>query len=172
MNYKKYIRNVNDFPEKGIIFRDIGPLLLDARALRGAVAQLFQKIKGLKIDKVVGIDARGFILAGIIAYKLKAGLVMVRKAGKLPWNVETIETDIEYGKRILEIQKDSIKKSERVLVVDDVLATGGTVLSSIKLVEKLDGKVVGALFLISLDYLPGKQKLVDYKIYSLINYKK
>ena len=171
MDFKKKIRNISGFPKKGIIFRDIGPLLEDKKALKKTIDQLVKKFKGKKIDKVVGIDARGFILAGILADRLKAGMVMVRKKGKLPYKTECQEFDLEYGKGILEIHKDSIKKGEKVLLVDDVLATGGTMLATAKLVEKLKGKIVGITFLITLDYLPGKEKLKDYQVFSLVNYK-
>ncbi len=171
MDLKKKIRNISGFPKKGIIFRDIGPLLEDKKALKKAIDQLVKKFKGEKIDKVVGIDARGFILAGILADRLKAGMVMVRKKGKLPYKTESQEFDLEYGKGILEIHKDSIKKGEKVLLVDDVLATGGTMLATAKLIEKLKGKIAGIAFLITLDYLPGKEKLKDYQVFSLVNYK-
>jgi len=171
MDLKKKIRNIPDFPQKGIIFRDIGPLLEDKKALKKAIDQLVKKFKNKKIDKIVGIDARGFILAGILADRLKAGMVMVRKKGKLPYKTECQEFDLEYGKGILEIHKDSIKKGEKVLLVDDVLATGGTMLATAKLVEKLKGKIMGIAFLITLDYLPGKERLKDYQIFSLVNYK-
>ena len=171
MDLKKKIRNIPDFPQKGIIFRDIGPLLEDKKALKDMINQLVKKFKNKKIDKVVGIDARGFILAGILADRLKAGMVMVRKKGKLPYKTESQEFDLEYGKGILEIHRDSIKKGEKVLLVDDVLATGGTMLATAKLIEKLKGKIVGIAFLITLDYLPGKEKLKDYQVFSLVNYK-
>ena len=171
MDLKKKIRNIPDFPQKEVIFRDIGPLLEDKKALKDMINQLVKKFKNKKIDKVVGIDARGFILAGILADRLKAGMVMVRKKGKLPYKTESQEFDLEYGKGILEIHRDSIKKGEKVLLVDDVLATGGTMLATAKLIEKLKGKIVGIAFLITLDYLPGKEKLKDYQVFSLVNYK-
>ena len=172
INLKSKIRNIPDFPQKGIIFRDIGPLLEDKKAFRYAIDELVKKLRKLKVDKVVGIDARGFILAGILADRLGAGVVMVRKKGKLPYKTESIEYDLEYGKSTLEIHKDSIKKRERVLLVDDVLATGGTMLATAKLVEKLKGKIVGIVFLIILDYLSGREKLEKYPVFSLINYKR
>lgn len=171
MDLKKKIRNIPDFPQKGIIFRDIGPLLEDKRAFRFMVKELVKKAGKLKIDKVVGIDARGFILAGVLAHELGAGMVMVRKKGKLPFKTQSMEYDLEYGKAILEIHKDSIRKGEKVLLVDDVLATGGTMLAAAKLVEKLGGEIAGIIFLIILDYLPGKEKLKDYNVFSLIEYK-
>lgn len=170
VDLKTKIRNIPDFPQKGIVFRDIGPLLEDREAFQEMVNQFLKKIGNRKIDKVVGIDARGFILAGVLAEKLNAGMVMVRKKGKLPFETESIEYDLEYGKGILEIHKDSIKPGERVLLVDDVLATGGTMFAVANLVEKLKGKVVLIAFLIDLKYLPGDEKLKKYRIISLVNY--
>lgn len=171
MNFRKIIRNIPDFPQKGIIFRDIAPLLEDKKAFKAAIDQIIKKLKGKKIDKVVGIDARGFILAGILADRLKAGMVMIRKKGKLPFETESEKFDLEYGKAVLEVHKDSIKKGEKVLIVDDVLATGGTMLATTKLVKKLKGDIIGIVFLIILDYLPGREKLKDYQLFSLVNYK-
>lgn len=167
---KGLIRNIPDFPQKGIVFRDISPLLENRESFREMTGQMLSKIGDLKIDKVVGIDARGFILAGILAERLKAGMVMIRKKGKLPFETESVEYDLEYGKSTLEMHRDSIKKGEKVLLADDVLATGGTMEASVKLVEKLGGKVVGIMFLIVLDYLEGRKKLNKYKIFSLIDY--
>ena len=172
MDLKRKIRNIPNFPQKGIIFRDIGPLLEDKKALRFAINQFVKKFKNKKIDKVVGIDARGFILAGILADRLKAGLVMVRKKGKLPYETEAEEFDLEYGKATLEIHKDSIFPGEKVLLIDDVLATGGTMAATAKLVEKLKGKIVAIAFLIILDYLSGREKLKNYPVFSLVNYQK
>lgn len=170
MNLKKKIRDIPDFPEKGIIFRDIAPLLEDKEAFAEAIDQLLEIIGQIKVDKVVGIDARGFILAGILANKLNAGMVMVRKKGKLPFATEALEYDLEYGKAVLEMHNDSIKPGEKVLLVDDVLATGGTMAAAAQLVEKLQGEVIGLIFLIVLGYLPGKEKLRKYHIISLIEY--
>ncbi|HUW22042.1 MAG TPA: adenine phosphoribosyltransferase [Candidatus Bathyarchaeia archaeon] len=168
---KKKIRRIVDFPEKGIVFWDIAPLLEDKKALKYLVGRLVFKYKNKKIDKVVGIDARGFILAGILAERLGAGIVMVRKQGKLPCQVESADIDIEYGKRTLEIQKNSIFPGDRVLLIDDVLATGGTMEAVANLVKKLKGKIVAIAFLIVLDYFPGRDKLKNYRLDSLINYK-
>lgn len=170
MDLKTKIRNIPDFPQKGIIFRDIAPLLEDRKAFRQAINRLVVKVEKLKIDKVVGIDARGFILAGVLADRLKTGMVMIRKKGKLPFETESAEVELEYGKATLEIQRDSIRPGERVLLIDDVLATGGTMLAAAKLVEKLKGKIAGIAFLIGLDYLPGKKKLKKYPVFCLINY--
>ena len=172
MDLKKKIRHIPDFPQKGVVFRDITPLLEDRRALRFAINQLVERLKNKKVDKVVGVDARGFILAGILADRLEAGMVMVRKKGKLPYETRSEEFDLEYGRAVLEIHKDSIKPGEKVLLVDDVLATGGTMVATAKLVEELKGKIVGIAFLIILDYLSGRRKLKQYPLFSLINYRK
>ena len=170
INLKGKIRNIPDFPQKGVIFRDIAPVLEDKKTFSLVVRELVNKVKNLEIDKVVGIDARGFILAGVLAKELETGMVMVRKKGKLPFRVESLEYDLEYGRAVLEIQKDSLKPEEKVLLVDDVLATGGTMYTAAKLVEKLGGKVVGIVFLITLRYLSGREKLKDYRVFSLVNY--
>jgi len=172
IDFKAKIRDIPDFPQKGIIFRDIAPLLEDAKAFDQAVKVFVKKFQNKKIDKVVGVDARGFILAGILAHELKAGLVMVRKKGKLPYQTEAAEYDLEYGRAVLEIHQDSIEKGEKVLLVDDVLATGGTMAATAQLVKKLGGQIVAMAFLIILDYLPGRQKLKNYLLFSLVNYSK
>lgn len=169
MNLKKIIRRFPDF--KGVVFWDICPLLEDKKALRFVVERFVEEYKNKKIDKVVGIDARGFILGGILADRLGAGMVMVRKKGKLPYETEGEEVDIEYAKRSLEIHKDSIRPGERILIIDDVLATGGTMSAVAKLVKKMKGRIVGIAFLIILDYLPGREKIKNYPIFSLVDYK-
>jgi adenine phosphoribosyltransferase len=171
-DFKKKIRNIPDFPKKGIVFRDISPLLEDKDYFKEAISFLVKSVGKDKIDKVVGIDARGFILAGVMAEKLNAGMVMVRKAGKLPYKTEVVEYDLEYGKEVLEIQKDSIKPGEKILLVDDVLATGGSMSAAVRLVEKLGGEVVKIVFLIVLDYLPGRKVLGKYNLISLVDYQK
>lgn len=172
MDLKAKIRNIPDFPQKGVIFRDIGPLLEDNAAFGHVINRFVEEFKDKKIDKVVGIDARGFILASALAYRLGAGLVMVRKKGKLPYETESEEYDLEYGKATLEIHKDSVKPQEKILLIDDVLATGGTMSTTAKLVEKLEGKIVGIAFLAILDYLSGREKLKKYRLFSLVNYEK
>ncbi len=170
MDLKKFIRDVPDFPEKGIIFKDITTLLKDKNAFKYVVDLMCEKYIDKKIDKVVGIESRGFIFGGIVAYKLGCGLVLARKSGKLP--SEKIEQDytLEYGVNSIEIHTDSIKQGENVIIVDDLLATGGTGVAVAKLVERLKGKIIGLEFLIELGFLNGREKLKDYNINSYIYY--
>ncbi|MBN2400413.1 MAG: adenine phosphoribosyltransferase [Candidatus Aminicenantes bacterium] len=172
MELDKLIRDVPDFPKKGIIFKDITTLLQDGDAFRQAMNQIMKKYleTDAKIDKVVGIEARGFILGGVLAYKLGCGFVPARKPGKLPAQTIREEYTLEYGSNALEIHQDSINKGERVLVVDDLLATGGTALASARLVEKMGGEVVAIQFLIELGFLHGREKLLKYPLHSLIVY--
>ena len=172
INFRDKIRDVKDFPEKGVIFRDIAPLLEDKVSFSAMADELAGKVKHLKIDKIAGIDARGFILAAILAQKLGTGLVMLRKKGKLPLATESVEYDLEYGKATLEIHRDSVSPGENVLLVDDVLATGGTMAAAVELIQKVRGNIVGVLFLAVLDYLPGKKKLESLPLYCLLNYEK
>ena len=164
------IREVPDWPKKGISFKDITPLLEDGDAFLKVINALALPYKESKIDKVVGIDARGFIFASAVAYKLKTGLAIVRKKGKLPYETISKSYSLEYGKNVLEIHKDSIKKGERVAIIDDVLATGGTAKAVISLVEKLGGKIIGISFLSELSYLKGRKLLGNKNIKSLIKY--
>lgn len=166
---KSKIREISDFPTPGINFKDITPLLEDKEAFRAAIDGIYDHFRGAPIDKVVGIDARGFLLASAVAYLAGSGMVIVRKKGKLPYEKIVREHDLEYGRGVLEIHTDSIKKGERVLVVDDVLATGGTVEAAVKLVEELGGQVIGLGFLLEIP-LGGRQKLKNYEIKSLIKY--
>ncbi|MDO8523066.1 MAG: adenine phosphoribosyltransferase [bacterium] len=168
-NLKAKIREINDFPTPGVHFKDITPLLEDPVTFCEAIDGIAGFFKDKKIDKVVGIDARGFLLASAVAYLLKAGMVVVRKKGKLPWDKILREHDLEYGKGSLEMHIDSIKKGERVLIVDDVLATGGTAEAAIKLAEELGGKIVGIAVLLELP-MGGQEKLKNYNIKSLIKY--
>lgn len=170
VDFKKKIREIKDFPQKGIMFRDITPLLGDKKTFKAVVREMVNLTNHLKADKIVGIDARGFILAGILAEKLGAGMTMVRKLGKLPFETESEEYDLEYGKATLQIHKDAILPGEKVIIVDDVLATGGTMSAAVRLVERLNGEIVGIVFLASLDYLNGKNKLNKYNLISLVNY--
>ena len=170
LRLKDYIRDVPGFPKPGILFRDITPLLVDKRALREAINLLSSKFKNKKIEVVVAAEARGFILGGAVAHKLNAGFAPVRKRGKLPWETCSADYSLEYGKDSLEIHKDAFKPGARILVLDDLLATGGTVKAIIDLVSQLGGKIVGICFLIELTDLRGRQKLKGYPVYSLIRY--
>jgi len=168
--FKDCIRNIPDFPKPGILFRDITTLLKDNRAFKHALDALANKYKNKKIDKIVAVEARGFILGGAVAYRLGAGFVPVRKKGKLPWKTNSATYELEYGVDTLEIHHDAISAGERVLIVDDLLATGGTVKAVTDLVKQLQGKIVGIAFLIELTDLKGKDKLKGYPVYSLIKY--
>jgi adenine phosphoribosyltransferase len=161
-------RDVPGFPKKGIVFKDITPLLQDGRRFREIIDRFGERYRDKGIDVVVSVEARGFIIGPAIAYKLGAGVVPVRKKGKLPWRCYQASYDLEYGTDTLEIHQDAIKPGERVLIVDDLLATGGTVAAVINLVEKLKGKVVEVAFLIELTALKGRERIKDYPVFSLI----
>ena len=165
-----HIRDVADFPRPGIVFRDITPLLAEPAAFRATVDTLVDHVADLQVDKVVAIEARGFIVAAPLAYRLGAGLVPVRKSGKLPRAVEREEYALEYGTDSLEVHADAIGRGESVLIVDDVLATGGTASAAVRLVEKLGATVAGLIFLIELDVLEGRDHLDGYRVHSLIHY--
>jgi len=165
-----YIRNIPNFPKPGILFRDITTLLKDKSAFKQAVDALARKYKNKKIDLVVAVEARGFILGGALAHKLGAGFVPVRKKGKLPWKTSAVTYALEYGTDTLEMHQDAIKAGDKVLIVDDLLATGGTVDAVTDLVKQKRGKIIGIAFLIELTDLRGIDKLKDYPVYSLIKY--
>lgn len=170
LKLKDYIRNISDFPKPGIMFRDITTLLKDKKAFKHAVDALVSKYKNKKVDVVVAVEARGFVLGGTIAYKLGAGFIPVRKKGKLPWKTHSVTYSLEYGTDTLEIHTDAIKPGDRVLIVDDLIATGGTVKAVADLVKNLKGKIVGIAFLIELSELGGCKQLKGYPVYSLIKY--
>lgn len=170
MDLKKYVRDIPDFPEEGISFKDITPLLQDANALASAADALFELIKNKKVDKVVGMESRGFFFAPLLATRLNAGFVPVRKRGKLPHQIISEPYALEYGTDVLEIHVDSILKGEKVLIHDDVLATGGTAKAVCKLIEKLGGEVVQCNFLLELKFLKGRDKLSGYGVEALIQY--
>lgn len=170
MDYKSLIREVPDFPKKGISFKDITTLLKDGPALRQVTDELAAHFVDLKPDVIVGAESRGFLLGAPLAYKMGCGLVVVRKPGKLPAAVAKVSYQLEYGEDSLEIHLDSIKAGQRVLVVDDLLATGGTMAATAELVKKLQGEIVGFAFLIELDDLKGRQKLEPYEVYSMVHY--
>lgn len=167
---KDYVRSIPDFPEKGIIFRDITTILKDSEGFKLAIDSIQEKLKDIDFDFVLGAESRGFILGAPIAYNLKKGFIPVRKKGKLP--CETIEEtyDLEYGKATLEIHKDSIKPGQKVVIIDDLIATGGTLQAIIKLVERLGGEVVKIVCLIDLPELKGKEKLKGYDIETNITF--
>jgi adenine phosphoribosyltransferase len=167
---KSLIRDIPDFPQPGIVFKDITPLLADEIAFSTVIDLIVVHYGRGSVDKVVGIEARGFILASPVAYHFGAGFIPVRKAGKLPWDTESAEYELEYGTETLEIHKDALAPGERVLIVDDVLATGGTAKATASLVERLGGKVIGIACLIELGFLQGRDKLQDYDFFSLITY--
>ena len=170
LNLKNHIRNIPDFPKPGILFRDITTLLKDKKAFKQAVDALAAKFKNKKIDAVVAVEARGFILGGAIAHKLGAGFVPVRKKGKLPAATNSVTYDLEYGTDTLAMHHDARSPQDKVLIVDDLLATGGTVKAVTDLVKQIQGKIAGIAFLIELKDLKGKNKLKDYAVFSLIKY--
>jgi adenine phosphoribosyltransferase len=164
------IREIPDFPKPGILFYDITTLLKDAAAYREAIDLMIAPYRELGVDVVVGMESRGFIFSSPIAYQLNAGLVPVRKLGKLPSETISVEYALEYGSNTLEIHKDAIQPGQRVLIVDDLLATGGTVRGTIELVERLQGQIVGLAFLVELLFLKGRERLQGYKTTSVIQY--
>ncbi|MFT5978494.1 MAG: adenine phosphoribosyltransferase [Candidatus Azotimanducaceae bacterium] len=167
---RSYVRDIADYPIEGVTFRDITPLLGNAAALAQAVDGMVEQFEGVAIDHVVGVEARGFIFGAAVAYRAGAGFVPVRKAGKLPWAVVREEYSLEYGSDKLEIHRDAIHPGERILIVDDVLATGGTAAATAKLVEALGGVIAGLAFLIEIDELGGRAKLGDRSAKALLHY--
>jgi adenine phosphoribosyltransferase len=167
---RSFVRDIRDYPTEGVTFRDITPLLGDAQAFAHAVDGLVESFDGLSVDRVVGVESRGFIFASAVAYHIGAGLVPVRKAGKLPWAVVREEYDLEYGSDKLEIHRDAIHPGERILVIDDVLATGGTAAATARLVETLGGVIGGLGFVIELDELGGRAQVGERTVKSLLRY--
>lgn len=167
---KGKIRDVPDFPKPGVVFKDITPLLADSRTFRAALDLLGDRYRDRGIQVVVGVEARGFIIGSALAYKLGAGHVLIRKAGKLPFRTHRAVYQLEYGTDTLEIHEDALEAGTRVIIADDVLATGGTVGAAIDLVNKLGGKIVEIAFLLELTFLKGREKLADYPVFSLIQY--
>lgn len=170
MDIEKYIRDIADFPKKGVIFKDITPLLNDAEAMRYATQQLLKLVGDQKIDKVVGMESRGFFFGTVIAQELNAGFIPVRKPGKLPFDKVSQEYALEYGSDILEIHADAILPGQNILIHDDVLATGGTAEAVCKLVEKMGGNIVQFNFLMELTFLNGRDKLKNHQVMSLLKY--
>jgi adenine phosphoribosyltransferase len=171
MNLESAIRNIPDFPKKGIVFKDITTLLKDKNAFAQSVDLLYEHYKDKKISKVIGIESRGFIVGAALAYRLGCGFVMIRKPGKLPAETINKEYQLEYGTDTIEIHKDAIAPGERVLLHDDLLATGGTIKAACDLVKELHGEIAGLCFLIELTFLHSREKLQGYDIFSLIQYK-
>jgi adenine phosphoribosyltransferase len=169
---KDYIRTIVDFPHEGILFRDVTTLFADPRGMRLAIDQLLDPYVGQRIDKVVGLEARGFIIGGAIAHQLSIGFVPIRKKGKLPGAVISEEYKLEYGEAVVEVHDDAIQPGEKILVVDDLLATGGTAEAGIKLVERLGGEIVGCAFIIDLPDIGGRKRLEDlgYDIHVLCQF--
>lgn len=167
---RSFVRDIQDYPTEGVMFRDIAPLLGDGAAFASAVDALVDEFSGASIDRVVGIEARGFIFASAVAYRIGAGFVPVRKAGKLPWAVVREEYRLEYGTDKLEIHRDAIHPGEQILIIDDVLATGGTASATARLVETLGGVIAGLGFVIELDELGGRSRMGDRNVKSLLHF--
>ena len=170
MNYKALIREVPDFPKPGILFYDITTLLKDAQAFRAIADELTERYRGQGIAKVIGIESRGFIMGGTLAARLGAGFVPVRKPGKLPADIFEVKYNLEYGSNSLAIHRDAVTVGERVLIVDDLLATGGTAAATVHLIQQLGGEIAGLDFLVELKGLNGRERLAGYDVHSIIVY--
>ncbi len=170
VNLKNYIRDIPDFPTKGILFRDITPLLADADALAAAVRGLAEPYRGKGVDHVGAVEARGFIFGSAVARELDAGFIPLRKKGKLPSVTESITYDLEYGSDTIEVHHDAVQPGQKILMVDDLLATGGTMWAACELIERLGAEVAGLSFLIELTSLPGRDKLGEHPINVLVSY--
>ena len=167
---KKSIREIPDFPKPGINFYDISTLFRDARAFRGSVDRLVDRYRGDKIDAFAGIEARGFVLAGAMAYALGVGLVLVRKQGKLPHDTEAESYSLEYGEAQIEVHRDAVETGQRIVIVDDLLATGGTASAAARIIKRLGGRVEGFAFMVELGFLEGRPQLGPASVFSLIQY--
>lgn len=170
MDLKSFIREIPDWPKAGVNFKDITPLLQNAEAFKYAIDEMAKPYENQKVDAVVGIDARGFIFAAAMAYKLGVGLVIVRKKGKLPWKTIFKEYALEYASNAIEMHEDAIKPGQKIIIADDVLATGGTMSATCEMVEKLGGEIVGISFLSELTFLGGIKTVEKYKVYSIVKY--
>lgn len=170
MDLRKLIREVQDFPKEGIGFKDVTTLLQDGKAFKYAIDRCCEEVKDLEFDIIIGPEARGFIIGAPMAYALSKSFVPVRKPGKLPYTTKSVEYDLEYGTDVLEIHIDAIKKGQKVLIADDLLATGGTVNAMIKMIEEMGGEVVGCVFLMELTFIPARELLKGYDLRSIIQY--
>ena len=170
IHLEKYIRSIPDWPKKGILFRDITPLLANSEALAAAIDALCADFTGADIEYVAAVEARGFIFGAAVAEKLDVGFVPIRKKGKLPFKTESVSYDLEYGTDTLEVHSDAIRGKAKVLMVDDLLATGGTMAAACKLIEKIGGQIAGIAFLIELSELAGREKLTGYNVKTVISY--
>lgn len=167
---KSYIRDINDYPIKGVIFRDLTPLFGNYEAFNYALNFLARKLSAEKIDRVAAIEARGFIVGAPLSSMLKVGFVPIRKGGKLPWKKKSVTYELEYGKEVIEVHEDAFKKGENVLLVDDLLATGGTTLAAVELIESAGANVSALAYLVVLNYLNGRERLKNYRIYNVLDY--
>ncbi len=167
---KAKIRDIPDFPEPGIVFRDITPLVADPSTLQLSVYQLLQPFLGETINAVAGMEARGFIFGSLAAWELGVGFIPLRKPGKLPYDVQSASYDLEYGSAALEVHTDALNAGDKILLIDDLLATGGTAEASCQLVETLGGEIIGCAFVIELDALKGREKLSNYRVHTLLHY--
>ena len=167
---KAHVRDIPDYPQPGVVFKDITPLLAAPDAFAATVDALAAPFADERIDKVLGIEARGFVFAAPVAYHHAAGFVPVRKAGKLPWEIEREEYELEYGSDLLEIHRDGVEPGERVLIIDDVIATGGTAAATARLAERLGGEVAGFAFVLELGFLHGREKISNYPIHAVVSY--
>src|SRR5215475_5642878 len=170
VDLRRKIRDIKDFPTEGVLFKDITTLLKDAAAFRCVIDRLADRYSAERIEVVVGVESRGFIFGGALAHQLGAGFVPVRKLGKLPGKTIEVEYELEYGRDALAMHEDAIRPGQRVLAVDDLLATGGTMAATLRLIEQLGGQVVGVAFLIELAFLKGREKLRNYPLHALITY--
>lgn len=170
MDLRETIRTVPNWPIEGVMFRDLTTLMQDPAAFRASCDILYERYKNMDIDKIVGIDARGFVFGAVLAYKMNVGFVPVRKKGKLPYKTITEEYTLEYGSAVVEMHQDAIKKGEKVLIVDDLIATGGTIAAAVNLVEKLGGKVIECAFIVELPDLRGREKIQKYKVFAVTEF--
>ena len=172
MDLKEYIRSIPDYPKKGILFRDITTLIKNEKAFRSCIDQIVERSKKFKLDKIAAVESRGFVFASAVSYILSKPFIMLRKKNKLPAETHSVDFELEYGKATIEVHKDSIKKDEKVLIIDDLIATGGTAEAAARLIEASNGKVAGFIFVINLFDVGGCEKLIkkNYKVENLIEF--